>query len=120
MHYVGLDVHKNQTAICVLDENGKKVLTRNIRGSSDEMVAFLKKFSHPIAVVFEASTGYGHWYDRLKRIARKVTVAHPGQVRLIFRSKRKNDRLDAEKLAKLLFLDQVPPVHVPHLDVRSW
>jgi transposase len=49
-----------------------------------------------------------------------VVVAHPGQLRLIFRSKRKNDRVDAEKLAKLLFLDEVPPVYVPGADVRSW
>jgi transposase len=49
-----------------------------------------------------------------------VVVAHPGQLRLIFRSKRKNDRVDAEKLAKLLFLDEVPPVHVPSAEVRSW
>jgi transposase len=28
--------------------------------------------------------------------------------------------VDAEKLAKLLFLDEVPPVHVPTADVRSW
>lgn len=47
-------------------------------------------------------------------------MAHPGQLRLIFRSKKKNDRVDAEKLAKLLYLDEVPTVHVPSLDVRSW
>jgi transposase len=41
-------------------------------------------------------------------------------MRLIFRSKRKNDRVDAEKLAKLLFLDEVPPVYVPSSDVCSW
>jgi transposase len=28
--------------------------------------------------------------------------------------------VDAHKLATLLFLDQVPPVYVPSLDVRSW
>jgi transposase len=39
---------------------------------------------------------------------------------LIFRSKHKNDRKDAEKLAKLLFLGEVPAVHVPGPDVRSW
>jgi transposase len=53
-------------------------------------------------------------------MARRVVVAHPGQLRLIFRSKRKNDRVDAEKLAKLLFLDEVPPVWVPSSEVRSW
>jgi transposase len=49
-----------------------------------------------------------------------VVVAHPGQLRLIFRSKRKNDRVDAEKLAKLLYLDEVPTVYVPSVEVRSW
>ena len=31
-----------------------------------------------------------------------------------------NDRADAEKLAKLLYLDAVPQVHVPSADVRAW
>jgi transposase len=39
---------------------------------------------------------------------------------LIYGSKRKNDRVDAQKLAKLLLLDMVPPVHVPDIDVRAW
>jgi transposase len=56
----------------------------------------------------------------LRPIAQRVVVAHPGQLRLIFRSKKKNDRVDARKLATLLFLDQVPEVHVPALDVRAW
>lgn len=41
-----------------------------------------------------------------------------GQLRLIFRSKRKNDRVDARKLAKLLYLDEVPLVHVPNEDIE--
>ncbi len=65
-----------------------------------------------------ADTDYVH--DQLSRVAKRVVVAHPGQTRLIFRGKRKNDRIDAKKLATLLFLDQVPTVHVPSLDVRSW
>jgi transposase len=47
-------------------------------------------------------------------------VAHPGQLRLIFRSKNKNDRNDAERLAKLLDLGEVPAVPVPSLEVRTW
>jgi transposase len=39
---------------------------------------------------------------------------------LIYRSKNKNDRNDAERLAKLLYLGEVPTVHVPSLDVRTW
>jgi transposase len=72
------------------------------------------------ALCYEASCGYGALYDRLRRRAGRVVVAHPGQVRLIFRAKRKSDRVDARKLATLLYLDAVPPVWVPRLAVRSW
>ena len=84
------------------------------------MLKELESLEEPFAICFEASTGYGFLFEQLSRIARQVVVAHPGQLRLIFRSKRKNDRVDAEKLAKLLFLDEVPPIHVPRLEVRSW
>lgn len=120
MYYVGLDVHKNQTAVCVLDQNGKKVMARNVRGHAPQVLELLRKIKQPFAACFEASTGYGYWHENLSRIAHRVSVAHPGQVRLIFRSKRKNDRIDAQKLAKLLFLDEIPTVHVPHADVRAW
>jgi transposase len=84
------------------------------------VVKELGKIRRPLVVCFEASTGYGCLYEQLQKVARHVVVAHPGQLRLIFRSKHKNDRVDAEKLAKLLFLDEVPTVYVPSGDIRSW
>ena len=49
-----------------------------------------------------------------------MALAHPGLLRLISRSKKKNDRADALKLAKLLYVGEVPQVHVPAADVRAW
>jgi transposase len=120
MYYVGLDVHKNQTSICVLDANGKVVRRMTVKGRSSEVVSALSRQRGPLTVCYEASCGYGHWYEALGRIADRVVVAHPGQLRLIFRSKRKNDRVDARKLATLVYLGQVPEVYVPSVDVRSW
>ena len=118
--YVGLDVHGRQSTICILDENGKKLLTYTIRGSWQKVLAMLSRLKRPFEICFEASNGYGYLYDRLCKMSRRVLVAHPGHLRLIFRSKRKNDRVDAQKLAKLLYLDEVPPVWVPSVDVRAW
>jgi transposase len=120
MWYVGLDLHWRTSTVCILNENGKKVKTMTIRGVWDKVFAALAELPEPWAVCFEASCGYGAAYERLRPMARRVVVAHPGQLRLIFRAKRKNDRVDAKKLATLLYLDAVPPVHVPDLDVRSW
>ena len=120
MLYVGLDAHWRRSTFCVLDENGKKLRSRTVRGTWNRVMDALSEIKKPFEVCFEASTGYGHLYERLSLMAARVIVAHPGQLRLIFRSKRKNDRVDAEKLAKLLYLGEVPPVWVPSLKVRSW
>jgi len=120
MWHIGLDVHARQWTYVVLDENGKKRMTRSGRGAWSKLLQELTEIKHPFAICFEASTGYGYLYDELRKTAQRVSVAHPGHLRLIFRSKKKNDRVDAGKLAKLLFLDEVPPVYVPSIDVRSW
>jgi transposase len=120
MRFVGLDIHWRRTTMCILDRNGKQVKQATIRGGWEKVLAVVADLPKPIAVCYEASCGYGHLHDRLSKLADRVVVAHPGQLRLIFRAKRKHDRIDAGKLAKLLFLDEVPPVYVPSGQVRSW
>ena len=116
---VGLDLHDQRIAICVLSEAGQIVRRAQVR-TIDEMMRILEALPDRFAVCYEASCGYGHDHDLLCPIAARVTVAHPGQLRLIFRSKDKNDRKDAERLAKLLNLGEAPAVHVPAADVRAW
>jgi transposase len=124
MLYAGLDYHQSRSSICLLDQGGNKVCTREVKGSWPKIVEEFKKIkaAHPgaISICFEASCGSGHLYDELCRVADRVVVANPAQLRLIYRSKRKNDRIDALKLAKTLALDAVPAVHVPSLSVREW
>ena len=119
MLYVGLDIHTKHIALCVLSETGQVVQRARVRGL-EEMVRLLKGLPDRFEVCYEASCGYGHYHDLLQPLAARVLVAHPGQLRLIFRSKSKNDRNDAERLAKLLYLGETPTVHVPSLDVRAW
>lgn len=120
MKYVGIDVHSSQWAICVLDENAKPVMRRELYGRWRELVRQVGKLGSDIAVCFEATCGAGWLYDQLRKVARRVVVANPMKLKLVFASKRKNDGRDAERLAKLLFLDEVPEVHLPSREVRSW
>jgi len=120
MLYVGLDVHLRTSSIHVLSDQGMKVKSYTVRGPWKPVVASLGTLQEPFLVCFEASCGYGTLYDALSKVANRVVVAHPGHLRLIFRSKRKNDRIDAERLARLLYLDQVPEIHVPRIEVRDW
>jgi len=119
MLHVGLDIHTTRISICVLDERGQVVHRSQVRGI-EPMLTILKGLPDRFEVCYEASCGYGHYHDLLRPLAVRVVVAHPGQLRLIFRSKNKNDRNDAERLAKLLYLGETPTVHVPSPDVRAW
>lgn len=120
MWSIGIDVHQRSFAVCILDGHGKMVKQMKLRGTLAKLLDTLRRIKEPFAVCYEASCGYGHLHDLFGKQAKRVVVAHPGQLRLIFRTKKKNDRVDAKKLATLLFLDQVPTIHVPSVDVRSW
>lgn len=120
MYYVGLDVHYRTSTYCVLDADGHEAKSETIHGHWPKLLDRLSILKGSWMVCFEATCGYGYLYRELSRIATRVIVAHPGQLRLIFRAKRKNDRIDARKLAKLLYLDEVPQVYVPGQEVQSW
>jgi len=123
MFFVGIDVHACRSSICILNDDGKVVKEELVRGDMDALVLAVEQLpGSPSTRVlcFEASTGCGVLCDRLMPLAKRIEVAHPGKVRLIFQAKRKNDRIDAHKLAKLLFLDEVPRAYIPDAKVRAW
>jgi transposase len=119
LFYVGLDIHSKFIQICVLDSVAKVIRREKVQ-SMDQLIRTLRQLDGTVHVAFEVSCGYGRYYEVLANLCARVVAAHPGKLRLIYGSKRKNDRLDAEKLAKLLCLDILPAVHVPTAQVRSW
>jgi hypothetical protein len=85
MLYVGLAIHTKHIALCVLNQTGQVVQRARVRGL-EEMLRLLKGLPDRFEVCYEASCGYGHYHDLLQPLAARVLVAHPGQLRLIFRS----------------------------------
>lgn len=120
MLYVGLDYHLRTSSLCILNEDGKVVKQQTIRGRFQDVAQELARLDQPLEVVFEATGGYAPLHERLSRVARRVVMAHPAALSLIWKSKRKNDRIDAQKLARLLYLDAVPQAHVPGPAIRQW
>ena len=119
MYHVGLDVHLKYITVCILNNDGK-VHHRCTLKSIYDVSRLLSGLPGPCQVCFEASTGYGFIFEALLPVTRNISVAHPGLLRLIYRSKSKNDRADALKLAKLIYIDEVPTVHVPDKQTRAW
>src|SRR4051794_5598402 len=121
MFSVGLDVGDKRSSVEILDDHGKRVNGFEVKGRWPTLLARLEQqVPKPFAVCFEASNGYGYLYEQLSKHAKRVAVGHPRPLRLIFPSKKKHNHGDAQKLAKLMYLDEVPTVWVPKAEVRSW
>lgn len=121
MYSVGLDYHQNRSSLEILDANGARFKSLEVKGTWKELLQRIDtQVPKPFNICFEASCGYGHLYDQLAKRANSVQVAHPGELRLIFRSKKKHDRIDAARIGKILYLDVVPKVHVPKSEIRQW
>ena len=121
MYSVGLDYHQNRSSLEILDAQGARFKSLEVKGNWRELLQSIDtQVPKPFNICFEASCGYGHLFDQLARRANSVQVAHPGELRLIFRSKKKHDRIDAARIGKILYLGVVPRVHVPKNEIRQW
>jgi transposase len=103
MEYCGIDLHAEYSQICILDEDGEVMETSRVRTSRKALERFFRR--DRMRVVMEAG-GSSPWVSRLlDSLGHEVVVCSPRRVRLIAESKLKNDRVDAEVLARLVRLD---------------
>jgi transposase len=70
MFYVGLDIHARQITICVLDDKGQVFQRCQVR-QLDELMSFLERLPGPWQVCYEASTGYGMYFEVLRSLGRE-------------------------------------------------
>src|SRR5215467_7338496 len=101
MEHIGIDVHKKESQICILGEDGQLVAERRIRTEGERFGAVLGGKTKA-RVLIEASTE-SEWVARcIEALGHEVIVADPNFAAMYAtRSKRvKTDRRDARTLAE--------------------
>jgi transposase len=119
MHYIGLDVHKKTISYCVKDVSGHIHQRGTIAATRIELDSWMKTLPQPWTVAIEASIFTGWVYDYLLPHAAQVKVAHPLMLRAIALAKKKNDRIDASKIADCLRCDFLPECHMASAAIRD-
>jgi transposase len=114
---IGLDLGDRSTAFCMLDADGHIVAEGKFKTAK---ATFDQQFGRlaPARVALEAGTHSG-WISRLiESHGHEVIVANPREVRKIYQNDRKNDRNDAQILARLARVDPqlLAPIH--HRDAQ--
>ncbi len=119
MYYIGLDVDKRTISYCVKDAAGQVHSEGKMGSSRGELDAWIKTLPQPRMIAMEATIFTGWIYDHLLPHAEKVKVAHPLMLRAIAAAKKKNDRIDAGKIADCLRCDFLPECHMATREIRD-
>src|SRR6201986_2215333 len=119
MYYIGLDVHKRTISYCVKDAAGHVHQEGKIGSTRRELDAWIKTLPRPRTIAMEATIFTGWIYDHLLPHAEKVKVAHPLMLRAIAAAKKKNDRIDAGKIADCLRCGFLPECHMASTEIRD-
>src|ERR1700752_239190 len=119
MYYIGLAIHKKMISYCVKDAAGCVHREGKIRSSRPELDAWIRTLPQPRMMTMEATIFTGWIYDHLLPHADSVKVAHPLMLRAIAAAKKKNDKVDASKIADCLRCDFLPECHMAPTEIRD-
>jgi transposase len=101
---VGLDLGDRSSRYCILNEAGGKASEDQLLTTKAGLDSLFAKMA-VCRIALEVGT-HSPWVSRhLAAMGHEVIVANPRKVRLITQSVKKNDRMDAEQLARLARVD---------------
>ena len=119
MYFIGLDVHKKTISYCVKDAAGRVHQEGKIGSTRRELDGWIRTMPQPRMIAMEATIFTGWIYDHLLPHAETVKVAHPLMLRAIAAAKKKNDKIDAGKIADCLRCDFLPECHMASTAIRD-
>src|SRR6202167_4853381 len=116
--YIGLDVHQETIVVAVTDSTGKLVMESILETEAATILQFFAGLRGTLSVTFEEGTWSAWLYDLLHSRVDKLVVCNPRKNALL-KDGNKSDRIDARKLAELLYLNKLSSVYHGERGVRT-
>ena len=110
---VGLDVHARSIVAGVLDLETGELWSERLPAATEAVVGWVGSLPGPVAGAYEAGpTGFG-LARALEAVGVRCVVVAPSKLERPPGDRVKTDRRDAERLARLLHIGELPAVRVP-------
>jgi transposase len=114
-----LDVHKKSISYCVKRSDGEVVEEGKLPASRQALRQWAGQRSEPWQAALEATLFSGWIYDTLQPYASQLQMGHPAMMKAIAASKKKNDQLDARRIADLVRCNLLPTCYVAPAEIRE-
>lgn len=119
IYYIGMDIHKKTIAFCIKKQDGTIVDHGTVKATRPALKKWVGSLQCPWIGAMEATIFTGWIYDFLKSYAEDLKVANSKMLKAIVSSKKKSDRIDAQKIADLLRCDLLPECYMLSEEVRE-
>jgi transposase len=110
--YCGVDLHARTIALCVLDAEGRVAARANVAASPDAVLGTLAPFRGDVALACECMFAWYWLADLCHEQNIPFVLGHALYMKAIHGGKTKNDKIDAEKIARLLRGGNLPIAYV--------
>lgn len=111
-HTCGIDLHSQTMYLCILDEQGNKLLHKNIKSKPNVFLEAVKDYREDLVIGVECMFCWYWLADLCEAEGIQFVLGHALYMQAISGSKTKNDRKDAEKIAMLLRSGMFPQAYV--------
>jgi transposase len=112
MWHVGIDLHRATVVLAGVNDAGEAMNAITIPCSDTTTIVNTVQALAPFRAVIEASGTYRWLYDVLRPHG-AVLLTHPMRLRAMIQRRSKTDKLDAQLLANLLRINQIPLAYIP-------
>ncbi len=116
---IGVDFHKRTSSYKVLDINGRHLKSTKFENSREAIREFLETIPNPKRLAMEATRSWGLYHDCVHDLVDEFHLGHPKKMKVITESQTKNDKKDAEMIARLTYSGFLPKAHISCLDTRE-
>ena len=118
-HYCGIDLHAQAMYVCLLDQNGTKLVHKNLPTTPDAFLRVIAPYREDLVVGVECMFTWYWLADLCQKEGIAFVLGHALYMKAIHGGKAKNDKIDAHKIAVLLRGGMFPQAYVYPAEMRA-
>jgi transposase len=117
--YCGVDLHARSMHVCIVDAAGQTLVHRNIEARPDRFLPLVRPYRQQVVVAVECMFAWYWLADLCQQEQIPFVLGHALYMKAIHGGKTKNDKLDSEKIARLLRGGMLPLAYAYPKEMRA-
>lgn len=118
-YYCGIDLHTKMMYICILDSDSNILIHKNIPTSEKAFLKLVQPYREDIVVGVECTFSWYWLADLCAKQDLEFILGHALYMKCIHGGKAKNDKIDSEKIARIISGKNFPLAYVYPAEMRA-